>query len=67
MQAERGGSLISLEDLQKQVGDLLSLEKEEHLAPKALITQTGEAYTMVAPTITKRLLKKLKMFNRDGL
>lgn len=32
---------------------MLNLEKEEHLAPKALVTPTGETNAMVAPTITK--------------
>ncbi|WNM58031.1 hypothetical protein [Candidatus Nitrospira allomarina] len=45
--------MISSEDLPKQVRNLLNLEKQEHLAPKALITQTRKAYAMVAPTITK--------------
>lgn len=53
LQAELGGTVISSEDLQKMVGNLLDLEKEEHLAPKALVTPTGETYAMVAPTITK--------------
>jgi hypothetical protein len=44
---------MSSEDLQKKVGNLLDLEKQEHLAPKALVTPTGETYAMVAPTITK--------------
>ena len=29
------------------------MEKQEHLAPKALPTPTAETYTMMAPTITK--------------
>ncbi|MGP0593473.1 hypothetical protein ACTRXD_13195 [Nitrospira sp. T9] len=53
LQAELGGTVMSSEDLQKKVGNLLNLEKEEHLAPKALVTPTGETYAMVAPTITK--------------
>ncbi|MGD9852866.1 MAG: hypothetical protein AB7T38_16565 [Nitrospirales bacterium] len=53
LQAELGGTVISSEDLQRKVGNLLNLEKEEHLAPKALVTPTGETYAMVAPTITK--------------
>ena len=53
LQAELGGKVISSEDLQKKVGNLLNLEKQEHLAPKALVTPTGETYAMVAPTITK--------------
>lgn len=53
LQAELGGTVISSEDLQKKVGNLLNLEKQEHLAPKALVTPTGETYAMVAPTITK--------------
>jgi len=53
LQAELGGTVISSDDLQKKVGNLLNLEKQEHLAPKALVTPTGETYAMVAPTITK--------------
>jgi len=53
LQAELGGTVMSSEDLQKKVGNLLNLEKQEHLAPKALVTPTGETYAMVAPTITK--------------
>lgn len=40
LQAELGGTVIWSEDSQKQVGDLLDQEKEEQLAPKALITPT---------------------------
>lgn len=50
---ERGGTVISSKELQKRVGNLLNLEKKEHLAPKALVTPNGETYAMVAPTITK--------------
>ena len=53
LQAELGGTVMSSEDLQMKVGHLLNLEKDEHLAPKALVTPTGETYAMVAPTITK--------------
>ncbi len=53
LQAELGGTVISSEELQKKVGNLLNLEKQEHLAPKALVTLSGETYAMVAPTITK--------------
>ena len=53
LQAELGGTVMSSEELQKKVGNLLNQEKEEHLAPKALVTPTGETYAMVAPTITK--------------
>lgn len=31
----------------------MKLQKTEHLAPKALLTPTGDIYAMVAPTITK--------------
>jgi hypothetical protein len=48
LQAELGGKVISSEDLRKQVGNLLDLDKEEHLAPKTLVTPTGETYAMVA-------------------
>jgi hypothetical protein len=53
LQAELGGTVISSEELQKKVGNLLNLDKQEHLAPKALVTPAGETYAMVAPTITK--------------
>lgn len=53
LQAELGGTVMPSEELQKKVGNLLDLEKQEHLAPKALITPTGETYAMVAPSITK--------------
>ncbi len=53
LHAELGGTVISSEALQKKVGSLLKLEKQEHLAPKALVTPNGETYAMVAPTITK--------------
>ena len=50
LQAELGGTVMSSEDLQMKVGHLLNLAKDEHLAPKALVTPTGETYAMVAPT-----------------
>ncbi|HYQ72822.1 MAG TPA: hypothetical protein VET88_12955 [Gammaproteobacteria bacterium] len=53
LQAELGGTIISSAELQKTVGSLLDLEKNEHLAPKALVTPNGETYAMVAPTITR--------------
>ena len=53
LHAELGGTVISSEALQKKAGSLLKLEKQEHLAPKALVTPNGETYAMVAPTITK--------------
>ena len=53
LQTELGGTVISSAELQTQVGSLLDLEKNEHLAPRALVTPTGETYAMVAPTITK--------------
>lgn len=53
LHAELGGTVISSEDLQKQANASMKLQKEEHLAPKALVTPTGEVYAMVAPTITK--------------
>ena len=53
LQAELGGTVMSSEDLQMKVGHLLNLAKDEHLAPKALVTPAGETYAMVAPTITK--------------
>jgi len=53
LQAELGGTVMSSERLQKKAGNLLNLQKQEHLAPKALVTPMGETYAMVAPTITK--------------
>jgi hypothetical protein len=53
LQAQLGGTVISSEELQGKVGSLLKLDKSEHLAPKALVTPSGETYAMVAPTITK--------------
>ena len=53
LHTELGGTVISSEELQKKAGSLLKLEKQEHLAPKALVTPNGETYAMVAPTITK--------------
>ena len=53
LQKELGGTVMSSMELQERVGDLLDLEKDEHLAPKALMTPSGELYSMVAPTITK--------------
>ncbi len=50
---ELGGEVISSADLQEKVGSLLKLDKDEHLAPKALVTPDGEIYAMVAPTITQ--------------
>ncbi|GJL66756.1 MAG: hypothetical protein NPIRA05_17270 [Nitrospirales bacterium] len=32
---------------------MLNQKKEEHLAPKSLVTLSGETYAMVAPTIIK--------------
>ena len=53
LQAELGGEIVESTMLMAEAGDLLNLEKDEHLAPKALITPDGEVYAMVAPTITK--------------
>lgn len=53
LHSELGGKVISSEQLQKKVGGLLNLEKKEHLAPKALVTPSGETYAMVAPSISK--------------
>ena len=50
LQAELGGTVMSSEDLQMKVDNLLNLAKDEHLAPKAPVTPTGETYAMVAPT-----------------
>jgi hypothetical protein len=53
LHAELGGTIISSEDLQEKANASMKLQEEEHLAPKALMTPTGEIYAMVAPTITK--------------
>jgi len=53
LHAELGGTVISSEDLQKRANTSMKLQKTEHLAPKALVTPTGDIYAMVAPTITK--------------
>jgi hypothetical protein len=53
LHAQLGGTVISSEDLQKKANASMKLQKDEHLAPKALVTPTGEVYAMVAPTITK--------------
>ena len=53
LHAELGGTVISSEALQQKAGSLLKLEKQEHLAPMAVVTANGETYAMVAPTITK--------------
>jgi len=53
LHTELGGTVISSEELQKKANAFMRLQKSEHLAPKALVTPTGEIYAMVAPTITK--------------
>lgn len=53
LHAELGGTVTSSEDLQKRATISMKLQKTEHLAPKALVTPTGDIYAMVAPTITK--------------
>ncbi|UVT20266.1 MAG: hypothetical protein H8K03_21270 [Nitrospira sp.] len=53
LRTELGGTVISSDDLQKKANTLMKLQKMEHLAPKALVTPTGDTYAMVAPTITK--------------
>ena len=53
LQKELGGEILSSAMLMSESGALLNLEADEHLAPKALMTPTGEFYAMVAPTITK--------------
>jgi len=45
--------ILTQEGVNTNIGNLLILEKEEHLAPKALVTPTGETYAMLAPAITK--------------
>jgi len=53
LHTELGGTVISSEELQKKANAFMKLQKTEHLAPKALVTATGDTYAMVAPTITK--------------
>lgn len=53
LHAELGGTVISSEALQKRATTSMKLQETEHLAPKALVTPTGDIYAMVAPTITK--------------
>lgn len=53
LHTELGGTVISSEELQKKANASMKLQKTEHLAPKALVTPTGDTYAMVAPTITK--------------
>ncbi len=53
LHAELGGTVISSEDLQRKANASMRLQNTEHLAPKALVTPTGETYAMVAPIITK--------------
>lgn len=48
-----GGELISSAALQEDAASLLQRDVDEHLAPMALVTPTGETYAMVGPTITK--------------
>ena len=57
LHAELGGTVISSEDLQKNVHNLLNVEKQEHLAPKALVTPNGETYAMVAPINQKLIIQ----------
>ena len=53
LQSELGGKIISSAELQERAGGLLNLDKNEKLAPMALVTPDGETYAMVAPSITK--------------
>jgi len=53
LRLELGGTVISSQELQDKAAGLLNLDKQEHLAPKALVTPDGQTYAMVAPTITK--------------
>jgi hypothetical protein len=53
LHTELGGTVISSEELQQKANASMKLQKTEHLAPKALVTPTGDTYAMVAPTITK--------------
>jgi len=55
---EIGGRISESSVVAERVGqmtldDLLDTAQDEHLAPKALVTDSGEIYAMVAPTITK--------------
>ena len=53
LRKEIGGTIISSKALQRRAGPLLDLAKDEHLAPKALVTGDKRIFAMVAPTITK--------------
>lgn len=53
LHGELGGEITDSAMLMDEAGPLLALDKDEHLAPKALVTPAGEVYAMVAPTITQ--------------
>lgn len=58
LQAELGGEIVESSVVAETAGQdalnaLLMVDKDEHLAPMALIAPSGEIYAMVAPTITK--------------
>ena len=58
LQAELGGEIVESSVVAETAGQdalnaLLMVDKDEHLAPIALVAQSGEIYAMVAPTITK--------------
>ena len=53
LQGELGGTIIDSTMLMAEAEGLLNREKDEHLAPKALVTPNGDTYAMVAPTITQ--------------
>jgi len=58
LQKELGGKIESSSVVATTVGKatldgLLDTANQEHLAPMALLTPTGDIYAMVAPTITK--------------
>lgn len=56
--AELGGEIVESSIVAETAGQdalnsLLMVDKDEHLAPMALVAPSGEIYAMVAPTITK--------------
>ena len=58
LQGELGGDIVESAIVAETAGQdalnaLLMVDKDEHLAPMALVAPTGEIYAMVAPTITK--------------
>jgi len=65
---ELGGTIEASSVIAETVGQitlegLLDTERDEHLAPKALVAPSGDIYAMVAPTITK---DNFILVTRDG-